>query len=136
MSTPRSGAILNTALPSSFRQIRLVLAREPDHPAGDDDIAYTIVAPLTVDGLIDANLWKKYREACRVVRQRPGQGDALGHLVHRQGGSWAIRYDISGNVPDEAGYHFGEEHFVVGEYVSLNEDGEMRTFRVASASPL
>lgn len=136
MSQTRSGVILNTALPPSFRQIRLVLAREPDHPEGDVDIAYTIVAPLTVDGRIDAELWKKHREACRVVRQRPDEGDALGHLVHRQGGSWAIRYDISGNIPDEAGYHFGEEHFVVGEYVSLNEDGEMRTFRVASATPL
>ena len=34
------------------------------------------------------------------------------------------------------GYHFGDERFVTGEYVSITEDGKMHTYRVVSASHL
>jgi hypothetical protein len=34
------------SLPAAFRCIRLALAREPAHPAGDPRIAYLLVAPL------------------------------------------------------------------------------------------
>jgi len=127
--------IRNTDLPSQFRQIRLELAREADHPEGAADIAYVIVAPLDPDDRIDAGLWKAHREACRVARLRPGAPDQLGHLVHRPGGSWAFRYD-GDTAPDEVGFHFGDEHFVGGEYVSVREEGAMHTFRVASVHRL
>lgn len=129
-------AILNTSLPACFRQIRLELAREPGHPEGEAHIAYVIVAPLSPDDRIDAEQWKKHRDACRVARQRPQQPDSLGHLVHRPGGSWAFKYDDVDHLPDEAGYHFGDERFVQGEYVSIREDGGMHTFRVVSVSRL
>ncbi|WP_022721325.1 hypothetical protein, partial [Rhodopseudomonas sp. B29] len=119
-----------------FRQIRLELAREPGHPEGEAHIAYVIVAPLAPDDRIDAEIWKKHRDACRVARQRPQQPDSLGHLVHRPGGSWAFKYDDVDHLPDEAGYHFGDERFVQGEYVSINEDGGMHTFRVVAVSRL
>ena len=57
-----------------------------------------------------------------------------GHLVHRRGGSWAFQYEAG--LPDEAGYHFNEERFVPGEYVSLNEEGRMHPFRVVSVARL
>ena len=64
--------ILNASLPAQFRQFRLALAREPGHPEGDAEVAYIIVAPLDSEDRIDARLWQTHRDACRVVRQRPG----------------------------------------------------------------
>ena len=39
-------------------------------------------------------------------------------------------------MPDEVGFHFADERFVTGEYVSINEGGKMHTFRVVSVSHL
>ena len=47
--------ILNASLPAQFRQLRLVLAREPGHPEGDAEVAYVIVAPLDPEDRLDAN---------------------------------------------------------------------------------
>lgn len=134
MSKTQRQPILNASLPAQFRQIRIALAREPGHPDGDADRAYIIVAPLAPDDRIDAKLWKVHRDACRVVRQRPDQQDSFGHLVHRRGGGWAFHYDGEAAPPDEVGYHFAGERFVVGEYVSLNEHGKMHTYRVTTIS--
>lgn len=128
--------ILNTSLPPQFRRIRMELAREPGHPEGDHDVSYVIVAPLTSDGLIDPKLWNQYREACRVARLRPKAQDGHGHLVYRPGGAWGFHYQGESHLPDEAGYHFADEHFIAGEYVSINEAGKMHTYRVASVDRL
>ena len=136
MSKPQLKPILNASLPAQFRQIRIALAREPGHPEGDDDVAYIFVAPVDAEGRIDPKLWRAHREACRVVRQRPNQQDEHGHLVHHPGGAWGFRYDGEADLPDEAGYHFADERFVVGEYVSINERGKMHTYRVTSMSHL
>ena len=125
--------ILNSSLPPQFRQLRIELAREPGHPEGEHGVAYAVVAPLDSDGRIDPGLWRAHREACRIARLRPGQPDQHGHLVHRQGGGWAFHYD-SGALPDDVGFHFADERFGVGEYVSINEGGKMHTYRVVSAS--
>ncbi|MFG1420287.1 hypothetical protein [Roseixanthobacter liquoris] len=119
-------------LPHSFREIRLELAREKDHPEGARNFGYSFVAPLDANGRVDADLWHKHREACRVVRFRPDEADDIGHLVRRPGGSWAFRYDVSGDEDDESGYRFGDEAFAPGEYVSIREDEEMHTYRVVS----
>jgi hypothetical protein len=128
--------ILNTSLPPHFRQIRIELAREPDHPEGEREVAYLIVAPLDPDGRIDPALWKTHREACRITRLRPDEDDDHGQLVHRPGGSWAFHYDTARGMPDDIGYHFADERFVVGEYVSINQGGKMHTYRVVSADRL
>lgn len=133
MSKPSQKVILNTALPSSFRQIRIELAREQGHPAGSHDIAYLLLAPLDDDCYIDADMWRQHREACRVARLRPGEAPLHGHLVHRRGGSWAFEYS---DIPDEVGYRFNEERFVPGEYVSVTEDGGTHPFRVVSVARL
>jgi hypothetical protein len=136
MSKTRQKPILNASLPAQFRQFRLALAREPDHPEGDADVAYIIVAPLDSEDRIDASLWKEHRDACRVVRQRPGEQDRHGHLARRPGGGWAFHYDGEANLADEIGFHFSDERFVVGEYVSINERGKMHTYRVTTVSYL
>ena len=128
--------IMNTSLPLQFRQIRLELAREPDHPEGDSDIGYIVIAPLAADSRIDPETWREHREACRVTRLRPDGDNDVGHLVHRPGGAWAFHYDSATNLPDEAGYHFTDERFVPGEYVSINEGSTMHTYRVKSVAHL
>jgi hypothetical protein len=123
--------ILNASLPAQFRQIRIELAREPGHPLGDSAFAYLFTAPLDGDDRIDAALWRKHSEACRVARLRPN-GDQHGHLVHR-GGGWAFSYP---DAPDEVGFHFADECFVAGEYVSIKQGGKLHTYRVASLTHL
>lgn len=128
--------ILSSSLPPHFRQIRLELARERGHPEGDPGIAYVIVAPLDAEGRIDPVLWKKHRRACRIARLHPDNDDSLGHLVHRPGGAWAFHYDSAPNVPDAVGYHFADERFVPGEYVSIKEGRDMHTYRVMQVGRL
>jgi hypothetical protein len=136
MQSAHPTPILNTTLPAQFRQIRIELAREPGHPEGDTGVAYVIVAPLDADERIDPTLWRAHREACRIARLRPGRPDDHGHLVHRHGGGWAFHYESGANMPDEVGFHFADERFVSGEYVSINQDSKMHTYRVVSVSHL
>ncbi len=127
-------------LPRQFRKIRLELAREKGHPAGSSGYGYTLVVPLDVDHKIDAGLWTSHRDACRVVRFRPTGDEEVGHLVHRPGGSgggtWALHYDIRGGGVDETGYHFENEAFQTGEYVSIREANTMHTYRVVAVEPI
>jgi hypothetical protein len=136
MQNAHSKPILNASLPAQFRQIRIELAREPGHPEGDSAVAYVIIAPLDADDRIDPMLWRDHREACRIARLRPGQQDNHGRLVHRQGGSWAFHYDTGANTPDEVGFHFADQRFETGEYVTINERGKMHTYRVVSVNHL
>jgi hypothetical protein len=136
MSKTQRKPILNASLPAQFRQIRIVLAREPGHPDGDAEVAYIFVAPVDAEGRIDPKLWRAHREACRVARQRPNEQDQLGHLVHHPGGAWGFHYDGETSLPDDLGYHFADERFVVSEYVSINETGNMHTYRVTTVSHL
>jgi hypothetical protein len=136
MLNAHSKPILNTSLPAQFRQIRIELAREPGHPEGDAGVSYLIVAPLDADDRTNPTLWREHREACRIARLRPDRRDDHGYLVHRQDGSWAFHYDTAANMPDEVGFHFADERFVSGEYVSINEGGKLHTYRVASVNRL
>jgi hypothetical protein len=129
MSAPARKSV---PLPREFRRIRLELAREPGHPAGSSRDGYELIAPLDDDGRIDATLWRAHREACGVTRFRADEDDEIGHLVHKQGGTWAFHYDIVGEDEDETGYRFQDERFVVGEYLSVLEDDKQHTYRVVS----
>ncbi|MEL6662323.1 MAG: hypothetical protein AAFR33_04905 [Pseudomonadota bacterium] len=117
--------------PESFRRIHLELAREPGHPSGDGKHGYDILAPLTEDGFLDGEAWKKSKDLARIKRFRPGEEDAMGHIVHGPGGRWFLSYDNDKDGDLERGFRFQDEQFVVGEYVSIREDdGEVHTFRV------
>jgi hypothetical protein len=112
-------------------RIHLELARTRNHPQGTRDIGYDFVAPLDDAGRIDANLWHKAKDKCRVRRFRPNESDDIGHLVRKPGGSWAFHYDIrSDEEEDEGGYRFADHIFKPGEYVSIREDDELLTYRV------
>ena len=125
---------LKTAtLPPEFRLIRLELARERDHPAGSGEDGYDVVAPLRADDRLDSALWKRHKDACRVVRFRPGEDHTVGRLARRPGGSWAFRFAGEG---DEPGRRFDQERFVPGEYVSLRADSGDHTFKIVAVRPL
>ena len=120
----------------TMKQIRMELARDQDFPQGSRQHGYTLMAPLDNMDSIDAAEWKANREKCRVTRFWGSDEHEIGHLVRKPGGAWAFHYDIHGNEDDdETGYRFGDERFRPGEYVSIREqDGEMRTFRVITAT--
>ena len=53
------------------------------------------------------------------------------------GGRWSLELDPVDQTQTVAGFHFGEESFVTGEYVSLTlPDGEQHTYVVARVQPL
>lgn len=116
--------------------IVLELAREPGHPAGDARHAYHLDVPLDTDGRIDAAGWRQQRDLYQVRRLRPGEAEARGAILHGPGGRWTFDYTDESSRDDETGFRFGDERFVVGEYVSIREDdGKMHTFRVVSVEP-
>jgi len=128
-----------TQLPHVLKRIRLNLARSKAFPTGSARHGYEFVAPLDADGRINPELWRKYREHCR-VRRFWGDEEETGRLAHRPGGGeqarWIFDYDESSEEDDEAGYRFGAHLFRPGEYVSIrDEDGEMHTFQVVSVEP-
>lgn len=120
----------------ALTRVVLRLGRNPDagFPDGDDSFGYVIVAPLNKDGGLDADLWGKEREKCKVVRFTPDhEDDADGVLVLRNG-RWFFHYDEDDEGPDEPVYRLGDHKLRVGEYVTIHEaDGDDLTFRVTEA---
>ena len=124
-------------LPSTFRRIRLELAREPGHPEGERFVGYTIIAPLGSDGRIDAELARAYRDDCIVVRFNHDAEPQHGVLRRRPGGSWSFHYDLPDDTEDDdAAYRLGEHSFTPGEYVSIAEDDRTHTYRVVAVEKL
>ena len=127
-----------TQLPHAFKRIRLELARSKEFPNGSPNHGYEFIAPLDSDAHIDAVLWQKYRENCRVSRFW-GDGEEIGYLVHKPGGPeharWVFDYHKTTHHEDEYGYRFGTHTFRFGEYVSIQDEaGELHTFRVVSVA--
>jgi len=126
-------------LPHVLKRIRLNLARSKTFPSGSARHGYEFVAPLDASDHIDVELWRKYRDHCR-VRRFWADEEEIGRLVHKPGGReharWIFDYDDAAEDDDEAGYRFGAHAFRIGEYVSIrDEDGEMHTFQVVSVEP-
>ncbi len=120
----------------TMSHIKLELAREPGHPFGDRDHAYHLYLPLTETGHIDSASWRANQAYCRVRRERPGEEDAHGRIVHGPGGRWVFDYTDASDRDDEVGFRLDAERFVPGEYVSIREDdGRMHVFQVISVNP-
>lgn len=117
-------------LPHEFRHVRLLLAREHDHPGGERGTGYDLLMPLDASGRLDAAAWKRSQVHCRVRRFNAGGTDRLGRLRRKPGGQWYIDYSV-GESDDEIGFHFGDERFVTGEYVSIGARGRTHTYQVA-----
>ncbi|MDI1327329.1 MAG: hypothetical protein PSV23_11085 [Brevundimonas sp.] len=116
---------------TQFHHVRLELAREPGHPAGDPTEGYDIVAPLDADGRLDGEALRAEPERGHVRHFSDGQTIGTGRLQHGPGGSWTLDLEGSDSA-DARGFRFGEERFVAGEYVSLTlPSGEQHTYVVA-----
>ncbi len=117
-----------------LKRVRLELARDRDFPDGSHERGYDFIAPIDDKGHIIAAEWRRLKDRCRVRRFWANEGDEVGHIVRKRGGSWAFHYDVHGAEDnDETGYRFDSHAFVPGEYVSIREhDGVLRTFHVRS----
>jgi hypothetical protein len=112
------------------------LARNPgtEFADGDDHRGYTLVAPLTADGHLDAAAYAKARGACTVRRFAPDEDPADGRLVH-SGARWYFDYEEGDVEVDEPVYRLGQHRFAVGEYVSVtDEDGRLLTYKVTDVA--
>lgn len=121
---------------ASLKRIRLNLARSKEHPEGSSACGYELVAPLDPLGRIDPEAWKHARARCTVRRFWRGEAEKIGKLDRRAGGmggaTWVFDYDDTRRDDDEAGYRFGAHAFVPGEYVTLRDQQDSHTFRVAA----
>lgn len=116
-------------IPPRFHHVRLVLAREKEHPDGDRETGYDLLVPLDEDHRLDPQEWKKHQPICR-VRQFDRHGDVkIGLLRRKAGGQWYFDYE-EGESDDETGFRLGEERFVTGEYVSIRHGEEFHPYRV------
>ena len=121
---------------TTLSHIVLELAREPGHPFGDRTHGYHLYLPLTAEGRIDADAWRKSQADCRVRKFLANAEVRHGHVVHGPGGRWSFDYDAESVRDDEHGFRLKDERFVPGEYVSIREnDGAMHTFQVVSVRP-
>jgi len=119
----------------TLSRIHLTLARTADHPDGDPDHGYDIIAPLKKDGGLDVKAWQRHRDDCTVHRFAPREDDERGHLVHGRRG-WVFSYR-PGEEDDEPIFRLDTHRFREGDYISITEhDGETRPFRVTSVRPL
>lgn len=120
-----------------LQTVTLTLARCREHPNGHPGCGYEIVAPLGTDGRLNAELWRRERNRCRVRRFWVGEPDRSGRLVRRAGGfggaTWLIDYDDRTTEDDEPGFRLGGHCLVAGDYVSIRdaEQDLLLTFKVA-----
>ena len=115
----------------SLSRIVMRLARNPGSEfGGDDRRGYTLTAPLTADGLLDAEAFAKARADCSVRRFTPDEEAVTGRLA-RRGQNWFFDYDKDSSDDDEPVHRLGDHRFAVGEYVTVtDEDGEPLTYRI------
>ena len=116
-------------LTPSFRHVRLLLAREKDHPGGGQQ-GYDLLVPLDGNGRLDAREWKTHQAYCRVRHFADGGEVRVGRLRRKPGGQWYFDYE-EGDRDDEIGFRLGEERFVTGEYVSIVHGDTTHTYQVA-----
>ena len=116
----------------TLSRIVMRLARNPgtEFAGGDDHRGYALTAPLTPDGLLDADAYAKARSECVVRRFAPDE-DATDGRLSRRGTRWFFDYDDADSSDDEPVHRLGEHRFAVGEYVTVtDEDGRPLTYKV------
>ena len=122
----------------SLSRIVMRLGRNPgtEFAGGDDHRGYTLVAPLTEEGLIDEAAYSKHRADCTVRRFAPDE-DAVEGRLNRRGPRWFFDYDQDNSSDDEPLHRLGQHKFAVGEYVSVaDEDGRLLTYKVVEVTPV
>lgn len=121
----------------TLTRLTLRLGRNPEagFPDGDNAHGYVITAPLDAEGKLDAELWRKHKAACTVIRFSPHDEErADGWLTHR-GSNWFVHYDEADEGPDEPVYKLGDHTMRMGDYLTIHEaDGDDLVYKVTEAS--
>lgn len=115
-------------------RIVLRLARNPGaaHAEADDHRGYTLVAPLTPEGKLDAAAMKS---AKATVRRFAPDADPVEGRIIRHGTAFA--FDYGDAVGAEPGFKLGDHTFNLGDYVSVqDEDGSLLTYKVTEKTLL
>ncbi|MGH7016381.1 MAG: hypothetical protein ACRED8_04765 [Caulobacteraceae bacterium] len=121
----------------SLSRITMRLARNPgtEFAGGDDHRGYTLTAPLTAEGRIDAAGYARAKDLCVVRRFAPDEDPVDGKLM-RTGGRWFFDYEEGPMVEDEPLWRLGDHRFAIGEYVTVtDEDGRPLTYKVVEVVP-
>jgi hypothetical protein len=119
----------------SLNRIRLELARTPDFPTGSSWHGYEFIAPLTVDGHVDAKGWSKVKELCHVTRFWGDDTEERGQFVH-SGQGWCFVYPEQSQDSTERFFKLDRHRFTPGGYVTVTErDGSQLPFRVVAMTP-
>lgn len=109
----------------TLSRIVMHLARNPEAGVieGDRHHGYTLVAPLTEDGLLDDQEWGEHKAECSVrafARDEPVRDGRLA----RRGHNWFFDYDRHESEDDEPVFKLERHHFQVGEYVTVTDRNE------------
>jgi hypothetical protein len=118
-------------------RIVMRLARNPgtEFSGGDDRRGYTLVAPLTEEGMLDADVYAKSKGDCLVHRFAPDE-DAMDGRLMKRGARWFFDYEDEADADDEPVYRLGQHRFALGEYVTVtDEDGRPLTYKVVEVQP-
>ena len=118
-----------------LNRIVMRLARNPgtEFADGDDHRGYTLVAPLSADGKLDAAAFRAHKADFTVRHFAPDE-DAVEGKLNRRGERWFFDYGDAGEG-DEPLYRIGEHRFAVGEYVSItDEDQRLLTYKVTEVT--
>ena len=121
----------------ALSRIVMRLARNPgtEFADGDDHRGYTLTAPLTDDGHLDAGAYGQNGKGCTVRRFAPDEDAVEGQLKRRGGDRWYFDYGQGEAAEDEDLYRLGEHRFTVGEYVSVSdEDGRPLAYKVVEVT--
>lgn len=112
------------------------LARTEGFPEGSPAHGYEFVAPLTAEGHVDVEEWRKAKDRCTVRRFWDGQDDEHGKLRYL-GHGWRFDYDPSDADDDEPFFKLDRHVLTKGAYVSVTEhDRVQRPFKIVETTPL
>jgi hypothetical protein len=114
------------------------LARNPgtEFAEGDDHRGYALTAPLDADGRLDLAAWRSAPDAASVRRFARDEDPVTGRVA-RRGEGWAFDYGETDDLDAESVHRLGEHRFVVGEYVTVDdEDGRPLTYKVTEVDRL
>jgi len=114
--------------------IRIEMARNADFPDGSAEHGYEFIAPLTEDGHLDADAWLAHKDVCTVKRFWGKEPEEHGRLMHL-GQGWRFHYPGEDLDEDEPLFKLDRHTVRTGEYISINEDDGLVTFKVVSIRP-
>jgi len=118
----------------SLMHVRIEMARNADFPDGSAEHGYEIIAPLTEDGHLDADAWLAHKDVCTVKRFWGNEPEEHGRLMHL-GQGWRFHYPGEDLDEDDPLFKLDRHTVRTGEYVSINEDDGLVTFKVVSIRP-